>query len=361
MLEDFLAQQSDEGRLDSEGCFTLEAAAARRKMARSGLDTSEKGLLRLVQLGVDSLCDEIRIHLSSDGVKLYFANPRRGLLDDPAMGEDLQCSILACMYSGFDYATFTLSNAAWRFDRNTIAPVSRVPPPDGCIAVELGRLALSEMGFWERLRTSLRARTNEYVTFLSHLGYCPIPLVLDGARPYTEERLVEPRALEMVFHGPPDLRCFGVKAPYGDSRSSYLFPLGQSQPEAQNVENWDTFAKLYRAGRMLYPGGLDEPDASCTLGMVYVGTDWPSGGFLDIVERGVLIGRVPWTGPGWLSGVLSGMTLDTDLSGLNLVQNGKVETLEQSLREEVSLAAQQALAEGRGNRKVSEALGPWLP
>jgi hypothetical protein len=359
MLEEFLAEQSSAGHRESTGCFTISVAEARRKMVQSGLDTAEKGLLRLVQLGVDSLCSSIDIKLLQEKVQFWFHTPSRGLLDDPTVGEDLQSAVLACMYSGFHYATFTSRGSTWHFDRASIAPAATEPCPEGTIKIELGRKIPA--GFWESLRTLLQARTDNYLTFLGHLGFCPIRLEVDGVRPVTEYRTQGSRALELHFKGPASVAHLGVRVPFETSLACVKFD-GTAQSVRRMTAKWETFSHFeIPAPASLLPS-LDPDEnvpgleASSHLGMCYVSFDELDGGFIDVVQSGVWVGRLHWRFPGNVSGVVTCTGLDTDLSGLALVHNQKAEQRLAYLRAEIQKAATKTMGLPEADSLVLRAL-----
>ena len=345
MLEEFLNQQYQDGHKDSQGNFTISDSAARRKMVESGLDTAEKGLLRLVQLGVDSLCQDIKVTILADGVRFHFAYPSRGLLDDPKVGEDLQNAILACVYSGFDYAVFTNFNKSWRFTKKEISRIDRGLEPVGVIIIELLQDSKPK-GFWDQMRWLLTTRTQNYLTFLSHLGYCPISLDLDGTKPSTESRTEAGRALEIQLMAPSYLAAQSIKTPFQDSRCVLHFSDDYAKARMENAPTWDTYARFEQFDHILCgPEHKDVEDLQkpVCLGHLYASLSPYRGGFIDVVSLGVLVGRLAWRGAGSVSGVISLGILDTDLSGLALVHNNKVEVVLDSLQHEVKVAAEAAL------------------
>lgn len=348
MLEDFLAQQRSEGHRDSSGSFTISAAEAKRKLVQSGLDTAERGLLKLVQLGVDSLCQSIDIKLLEEKVQFWFHQPARGLLDDPDIGEDLQCSLLACVYSGFDYAAFTLRGQTYRFDRESISPIAPQRCPEDTIKLELGREAPA--GFWASLRALTKARTNDYLTFLGHLGFCPIPLQVDGVRPTTEYRSQGSRALDILLKGPNHLAHLGVRVPFEGVPVGFEFDDQSSRGTATSaVDSWESFARFNKLAPAPVAGAsFQENDKmSSVFGMLYAAMDDINGGFIDVVKSGVHVGRLYWRFPGNVSGVVTAEGLDLDLSGLALVQNRKADELLNCLRTEMQEAAAWALGTRR--------------
>lgn len=345
MIEEFLARQSAEGERDSSGQFTISAVDARRKLVQSGLDTAEKGLLRLVQLGVDSLCSSLEIKLLESKVQFWFHGPTCGLLNEPSVGEDLQCAILACVYSGFDYATFSTANATWRFDRKSIESTSPQKCPQGSIKVELGRTLATT--FWARLRELAQARSNDFITFLSHLGFCPIPLNLDGALPNTEVRWERGRALELYFLGDSSHAHSGVRDPFPTSRGLLRFGGDDYSSVVHQPDlTWDTIARFEKRGccpHLGVPEGLNDDSSTSCMGVLYSPLGNHRGGFIDVVSRGVHVGRIPWPFGGHISGVITASDLDLDLSGLALVNNHKITAIQGWLRAEVVLAARKVL------------------
>jgi hypothetical protein len=367
VLEEFLAHQASEGALESRGAFTISASEARRKMSQSGLDSGQKGLLKLVQLGVDSQCASLKVSLGADNITFTYQDPVRGLLDDHYLGEELQSALLACVYSGFAHATFQTDRFAWRLHKEKIEPISDRMESPGAVRVVLRRWQPS--GFWDALRHSLAGRTEDYTTFLSHLGYCPIPLELDGARPFTETRTEGARALELRLWGPSGLRHSGVRTPFDDS--SYLVrhsEFGGLVPNADKV--WTTFGLVEKVAESRFfapelPAWAEAPGPPLTaLGLLYTPLDWPQGGLIDVVEKGVLVGRLSWPFEGHVSGVISCLGMDTDLSGLALVHNRKTTEMLDYLGSEVVNAAK--LLEGHPEttstvRERLEGLGQPLP
>ncbi len=358
MLEEFLANQTAEGSLDSSGSFTISAEQARRKMAESGLDSSLKGLLKLVQLGVESSCRSIKITLGKDDIAFTFQDPCRGLLEDCTLGEELQGALLACVYSGFAHATYQTETIAWRLHRDRVEPFP-AKSPSGVVRVVLRRWSPS--GFWEALRHNLAGRTEDYTKFLSYLGYCPIPLELDGARPVTEDRSMGVRALDLRLRGPGDLRYAGVRLPFGES--TCVVRLQDDRTIAPpEYPAWEVFAAVDKlAEKRLFGGALpawtdSQSPGQADLGLLYSPLDVLPGGIIDVVEKGVLVGRLPWPHQGHLSGVISCLGLDTDLSGLALVHNSKTTDLLAYLRDEVADAAKRLVTHPTVTPTVRERL-----
>lgn len=349
MLEDFLAQEFAVGSLDSRGSFTISAEQARQKMAQSGLDTRQKGLLKLVQLGVDSLCDSIAIRLDKDEITFIYQDPGRGLLEDRTLSEDLQAALLACVYSGFRHATYETTTLAWRLHKDFIEPVRSRLYREGAVRVVLRRWTPS--GFWEKLRHLLADRTEDYTTFLSYLGYCPIPLQLDGARPFTESRSVGTRALDLRLLGPPGLSHSGVRIPFADDAYVVRHSPFAGPPPTEG-KAWLTFGLVERRvdKRHFRPDlpawSESEGPVGAPLGLLYSPLHVPPGGFIDVVEKGVLVGRLKWPYAGHVSGVLSCLGLDTDLSGLALIENSRATETLAYLRDEIASSAAALLDHG---------------
>jgi hypothetical protein len=366
MLDDYLQSQTDEGFHHSKGSFSIRPEEARRKLAESGLKTAEKALLRLVQIGVNSGVGEIAITLGKDSVTFWFRGVKRGLLNHDRITENLRTVLLACLYSGFPRATFSNSAATWKLTRDDFSPTERRPCLPGHVCLILFRKP--EGGFWQKFRQNLRKRAGDFKTLHQHVCYSPCTVLIDSIPQRPIAQKPSKRALELFLMAPDGLSPWGITAPFLMSRSGYVLSSRQATAPTRIPGNktWDCFARLRVTAHRKHfdPSLLGWKERafgdSCVLGQLFLPLDRRSGGLIQFVRDGVLVGSVVWPFPGNVCGVVSAVGLDTDISNLSLVQNHKQEQFLHYLRDEIMAAAQRVQPSSVGEPAVEEALRSLL-
>lgn len=337
-IESLLAARGAEGRLESQGTFSIDPRAARQKLAQFGLDGPDKGLLRLLQLAVVAASGEAHLKITRDGVELYIHQSRGELFDLCKVSEPVTTALLACLYSGFESGWVSDPENRWRLTRTGFHREEARGGESGVVKVRFRRGGPED--FWSKLRALLEHRVHDTSVLQNRLKFCPIPLTLDG-RPLNGGRSQRERcALDICLTAPESHLDQSV---WSNRNSETWTPRhtyrgGQHfRAEDNPGKYWDSFAAVYEQGHPAlfgFEGGKSERPATVAhlwLPMSYRGT-----GVVSFVQHGVVVGSHSTEILGHpVCGAVSASALDMDVSGLAAVNNAKIPTLMEYIVSEV--------------------------
>jgi hypothetical protein len=339
-VERLLQASREEGSLKEEGAsFTLSAEQAIAKLARFGLDSPEKGLLRLVQVAHVAGCDGIRISLGRKSLEMAFDGIPEVDLSIATLKQELALddnnfalALLACLHSGFASGRVEDRTAAWDFDPDGFHPSEPRRERD-LITVTMEQVA--PVGFWERFRAFLRRRCLDYVTLQAALRHSPLPLLLDGAPLPAEIRPRSKLLYELFLDGPRSFYKDSLKRP--PLRVFRYLRDGDRVLESRGA--WTTFKTEVRGARLYYfdpekSGSYrrrSDRKSSLLAHLWVLASSKKEGGHLTFVADGVVVGEATCEFPLPFQGVVSACGLDRDLSGLGVIHNDKLDRLMEHL------------------------------
>lgn len=313
-LEELLDAHREGGDQGSEGVFTLDRELARRKLAESGLSEPDLGLLKLVQLGLSAGAQGVGLQLSADKVQLWVRRHSAGAFDLTSLDDPVRLALESCLHAGYLEGVASSCDATLDLTRERFecGPGNRALDRN-CICFQFTREAKG--GYLQRLRERLTGRAHGHALLYQRLRACPVPVQLDGRQinadaPWSSRHAV---ALGIKFRAPTALRPQAVwsrdKVPL--SRSGYHRPPRSGEIFWENQCVAPFLAGNDRRGEL-----------SPILGHLWVPMRGKEGQ-LVFVDRGVVVGSCTPSLP--LFGFVSAYGLDTDASGLNLVNNSKLE------------------------------------
>lgn len=333
-LEQLLASKRTEGEQLGEGVFKLSAEQALEKLARFGLESAEKGLLRLIQLAYSAGADEFEIVLGRRSVGANFRGVcKTGLDVSDLMGSlrfdssNFALALLSCLHSGFVQALVEGQGSAWRIDgggARAVEPNPELSPDE--LRIRLLREAPS--GFWERLRTLVRGRCLDFRYLRNALAYSDARVMLDGRLVETDPRPFSRCLCEVYLFGPGSLNGYGIAVP--EPRwSRYRVEPGSARIEGST--RWQTFLTAQQGARLRHfdstmSGNWNGPKET-PLAHLWVPLSSKKGGRILLVSGGVVVGEAESEFPFPLHGVVSAQGLDKDLSGIGVVHNDKLREL----------------------------------
>ena len=194
-LEEYIAQEMSEARLESTGRFSLDFLKARGKLERFRLPSPSHYLLKAVQAATLAGADEIRVKVLSDATILRFRpDPDRALarfesvtvgiqnpleVEDPGVKAICQ-SLLGALLDPDESVVWRVNNptgsdALWlgASGNRTESARYRAEPGVECV------LTQSRPPNWKFWR-SARDRARDALTLEELARHCPIPVRLEG-------------------------------------------------------------------------------------------------------------------------------------------------------------------------------------
>lgn len=330
----YLEQHRDEGVAQGEGYFSVGAEEALRKVVSFGLESPEKGLLRLVQLAVAGCCDGVEIRLLRNRVKLTLKNARTEALKVSELPKELlleqnnfSLALLSCLHSGFHRGRVADGQSAWDFDRDGFQAANKYLTEGREIQIELERDAPS--GFWNRLKSFLRARCLDHKLLSFKLIHCPVEVTMDGCHlfpPYHTKKVL----YELSLEGPRKLRHQGIYP--GGWPLSHHYLNGKTRKKRE--KKWDVF-EFARVGARLdlfsdRSGTFSLKKArhnNAVFARLWIPLKASGEGRILFVKDGVVVGKFESDFSLPIYGAISAQNLDLDLSGLELADNKKLEKL----------------------------------
>lgn len=334
-IRELLSAHSQEGTLESEGSFTVDIERARSKSHRFGAENQDKALLCLLMAVLKYDPQSLDLRLSSKSLKIMARGAERLLDDVRTLGGELGSALWSCHYSGFSCIHCEIRGQSLKLDQ---AGVSELQDPQvddhRTVSLELF-YEQSSAGFWDGFRALIRGRGLSTVTLQRHLRYARIPIHLDSLALNAPTENGKGRlAFELFLTGTDGTESAEVSH-LSQNRRNALHAYVKEQ-KLQEGSSWDTFCKIQRPADKRRFGLTREswltvknPSVLAHLWLP-IGTKGPSA--ITLVQHGVVVGTRPFPVPG----VVSAHGLDTDLTGLEIVMNSKLEELEKYLHESVS-------------------------
>ncbi len=334
-LRNLVEERRGEGSQDSSGDFTLDHGLAVEKMVEYGLDTPEKGLLKLVQLGVRAGAKSVDLRLKRHRLELRLPGLDTSKLELETLDQAAQLdpdhlglALRAALRTGFDDGYLTSDSLAWHLEPGGFIACTPIPVGGG-IRLVLNRAAPGS--FWTRLKRWLRGRCLNHSLLWNSLALCPVPVKLDAVA-VNGSPIKGKCYLELTLTAPRRYEPFGVYGVTGRScRDRWV-----AGDYSRGHRNWDTLHRQYVGAKPSWFGferssrWKTDPQATC-LAHLWVPTAPRAEGRLLLVADGVLVGEHPWPNTIGVSGVVSAEGLDLDLSGLAVIDNSKLDVLKRRL------------------------------
>lgn len=339
-LESWLDSHRTEGQLVEEGDFTISAEEALRKVAQFGLESPEKGLLRLAQLSITGGCRDLDLSMGRSSVTLHLSNISREVADLEQLSDQLRLesnnfglALLACLHSGFRVGHLVKDELVWKFDQDGFHRSRLKEPESSGITIELQREKPS--GFWNRLRHLLRRRCLDYKYLRENLNHSPRPVKLDGSLLDGDSRPRRKLLYELFLEGPEQMSAQSIARP-SERDCRYLY---EKRARKNSGWAWQTYERSSQKADLKH---FDGPKSKWKRGKdsVLLAHLWIPAlvhGISEIhfVSDGVVIGTAQANLKLPLCGVVSASGLDRDLSCLELVHNEKLTELLEYLTEAV--------------------------
>jgi hypothetical protein len=318
-IKNFLSQKRAGGNFDSQGTFTLDQSAIARRLAEYGLGTQANCLLRLVQIALSGGAQKVTVVFGIETVEisLWSWGSESALIHK--VDRPLFILLSGCLHSGFHQVLVSSGRRRWTLDKTFKVQKARGSFRNGATFLFKGPYA-------QDIRLEMSRR----------LQGCPAPVYL------ALERINRTRSSGRMLL---ELEVQSRVASYADSL------WVQKEEEHRKSSNWwslvEDSATRYidledgiltenrlstRWQTLLYAkrNGFDDDDAEGTgplktIALLHVPLKARSPETLYFVKHGVVVGAVEAQIAPTLGGFVSAAGLDTDLSGLKLVHNRKLE------------------------------------
>ncbi len=337
----FVESQSQEGERESRGEFSLNPEAALEKVARFGLDSPEKAVLRLVQFAVRRYPEKVRITLERDTVRLLtrFCKELPDLELDQGMvfgSDSFPLLLMSCLHAGYESGWVCHQEGGWKLAQEGLTPTAR--RTEKSRSLEIGLRLQAPESFWERLRSLLRWRCLSTRVLQSSLGFCPYSLRVDGV-PLEFWGPQGKSLLEVFFTAPSAERAQGLRK--SGTRLSKRVLVGKKRRNS-SLRTWTSFHTHYVGAIARLFGHrsdkawrADDRNKATVLAHFWIPLSRFAKPSITFVHHGVVVGQTEWDFPLPLCGVVSSAGLDHDLSGLQIVDNAKASKMKEMLQEQL--------------------------
>lgn len=321
-VDKFLDEARGEGELESEGSFSINLDNARRKVVQYGLDSPDKGLLKFIQLAIACRAREVEIHIKEESLSITVHGATGKHMGLATPSEPLQVAIWSCLHSGFKSASISEPGRTWRFEDEIIHKEDPITCKPETTHIEFQRAAPG--GFWDRMRSLMKGRTQDTAVLGRRLKYAAIPITLDrrslnqhhySARTKTHIDIFLTGGQKTLPHeintdNPKDWKAKHIlfnnrnmmKAEHGFQSFGACYRQGLPSRFGFSSSAWGSMRKGSHLAHLWAPPNLKKPK-------------------LVFVRYGVIVGSVDFHVPG----IVSAAGVDVDLSGLELVHNSKLE------------------------------------
>lgn len=303
-IETFVREKTAEGSFNSKGEFGLSRELQLEKV--SGLwESSLLAILRLVQLGIALDSDRSEVKINAKSVEVSFIvdefHPKL-ITSAPRFNEVLNYLV----QSGNHPILFKQPGSQAMFSDKVAEKIEPLKPGGYKIVISLAK----PDGFWKQMTYGIKFRGSLTMLLYRRLGFSHVRF---GGGQITNQGIksIEPKRFSktLTLLGNSEARDDSINvASYNILRrtNDSLRIRKKANPAFFGRQNWK---ENFIAG---YP-----------LAHFYLGTKESSEPQLCFVKNGVLVGKTHFKAPG----VVSAAMLDTDISGLKLVSNSKVERL----------------------------------
>ena len=315
-LEGFLSGKREGGKFDSHGTFTLNQDAIAAKLAEYGLGTQSACLTRLIQMGIVAGAREINILFGVEAVEIVMETD----LPDSAFYADLdrplRVLLSGCIHAGFRRVLVGSGPRRWKVDARFDWQQTTGPFRPGVAFVFSGPYDSTVRGdLSSRLRASPARVTIDSKpandTFLS--GRCLLELELRSQNgPFIESLWVH-KECPSYSDEFLELGSRSRAVRYTDHGDGFLM-------EDRLKDSWELL--LYARRTIPTVGENGKNDEPNTVALLRIPLKSRSASGLSFVKHGLVVGRVRT--PLELEGYVSAAGLNTDLSGLKLVDNKKL-------------------------------------
>jgi hypothetical protein len=315
-LQSFLTDKRDGGTFDSHGTFTLNQDAIASKLAEYGLGSQAACLLRLIQMGLAGGAREVDIVFGLEAIEIVLEGELPSSAFYKELHRPLRVLLSGCLHAGFSAVVVGSGRKRWRLDR-----AFHMQEAEGSFR---NGVAFVFNGSYDRnIRKELSSR----------LRASPAKVTVDS-KPINQTRAPRRCLLELEIQSldAPFVESVWVKAEKKRHRADDFFAPGQVARPVKYIDHGDGFLTenrlhdqwdvLLYAKRIVPVGGLRRGHPA-TVALLNIPLEASSARGLFFVKEGVIVGRVE-TALG-LDGYVSAEGLNTDLSGLNLVQNSKLQ------------------------------------
>lgn len=276
-------------------------------------------LLRLVQMGVAVGAREVNICIGVDAVEVVLENdrPATAFLRDP--DRPLFILLSGCIHAGFSKILVTSGRKRYHLDDSFVFRVEQGSFRSGVSFLFLG-------AFDRNLKAELVGR----------LRACPARVIIDDESINSTEATqrcllaLELQSNETAFADSlwnearskserPDLVEFLFTS---ESKVQFLLHDDGILTENRHSTRWQT---QLQAVLNVSADSTRSSEQSTSVAQIRIGTKQSKQTALYFVKHGVIVGQILTDWPPGIEGYVSAVGLDTDLSGLSLVENGKFE------------------------------------
>ncbi|MBI3927979.1 MAG: hypothetical protein HY319_20725 [Armatimonadetes bacterium] len=218
-LEEYLQEQRAQGRLDSQGRFTIDLSLAVEKLRQYQLADPSFYVLKVIQAGVSGGAEAVEVRLRGAEVEVLARGVRPEML---RLGRLMACLERPQEFSHLPEGHLVVGlNAAlslkpellewlqWNGESGsvlTVCPdyqelreVERAPARDGKPVFRF-RMRKGGAGFLAGLRERLRRNSAEHQAVMRRCGYSSVPVTLDGVRVRTWGTEPVPRAAWNTYY-----------------------------------------------------------------------------------------------------------------------------------------------------------------
>lgn len=341
-LEKLLEQHLHEGELESHGSFTVDLEQARAKSQRFGQENPEKAVLRLVQVIISTVPERVDLKLNSNRLIIKVSGAQAVRADLKELRGDLGTSLWSCVYSGFPEVKVYTSNHAWRLQEGGVEEVDAQSSHHHNTVLMVLEMEQPESGFWGALRNLVRGRHSVSFAMGQHLQYAPVPVFLDSRSLVSSNyRHYRKAALEVFLTGSPQTAPAEISS-LGMQMCRPLHSYRKTQSLRSPEHGHYTFLEVQRPAQPK-PFGIRSKSwitvrENSVLAHLWVPLGSGDKPQLVLVKHGVVVGVKDFP----FCAVASAHGLDTDATGLAVVENRKFEELKDhllySLKREVKRA-----------------------
>lgn len=341
-IQNLLTAQSEGGVLEGEGSFSIDLERARAKSHRFGAENQDKALLKLMMAVLATQPSGVDIKMGKELLTVQVRGAQQLLGDARTLGGELGEALWSCHFSGFSKISCLLRGQCLEISNDGIQEnKERAFDSHHTVMIELV-YQKSEAGLWETMKTLLRGRSRSAFAFQQELRFAPQPVTLDAravnsATAPGNQRLAlelfltgsehtgaaEISSLAQNLHQPRYSLIKDRKFTEEGSWSTYckIQRPASKKPFGLRCESWLTVKEHSLLAHLWVP--LE------TLPSVFGRVRTGDSGRLTLVKHGVVIAEMAFP----VYGVVSAHGLDTDITGLQVVSNKKLEALHTYLKD----------------------------
>lgn len=341
-LHNLLASQAMDGVLDSEGSFTIDLERSRRKSHKFGAENQDKAILKLISVVLARNPLRLDLVLKKESLTIQASGADPLLQDARTLGGDFGSALWSCHYSGFPEIYCRLRGQCLRLSDDGVHDLAdRWGGAHQSVVVELVFQKIGG-GFWESFRSLLKTRGISTITLQRSLRFARTPIYLDQRTLNSPTENGEGKlALELYLTGADGTENAEISYLSQNARRA-RFTVNKDHKFGEE-NSWTTFCKVQIPAEK-QPFGVTRPSwltvkNLSVLAHLWVPVSTKGQSMIVLIQNGIIVGTRPFPVPG----VVSANGLDTDITGLAVVENTKLERLESYLQASVARACRQAL------------------